>query len=374
MAQVSILDIVRFPSWHNSNHRRFLGSPHQLRRTSPAFGTKIQAQGSASAPHLQLCCDSCQSTCARVEGIEGPDISLLEPAVKKQWDHAANAWLGHIVVKPYSSRKVAWICDQCPDGHLHSWSAFVYSRTCGSGCPQCSGHAVCKHNSLATKAPLMAAQWDYEANNGTPDDVVAQSNHKLHWHCCECGCKWSATPNSRVSKGGMSGCPQCAQKLRSNKRITYPTFAECKHPLLAEWDHDRNAARGNFPDNTKLKSGKQIFWLCDKCPAAQEHSWSTKPSLRTSRNKTDCPFCAGKNACRCNSMQALYPDTAAEWDYTKDQGQPSDYPSGSTYLAWWSSPQRGSWQATIHARTTSAKAKSARLIGRQQRLDATHLF
>ena len=85
-------------------------------------------------------------------------------------------------------------------------------------------------------------------------------------------------------------------------------------------------------------------------------------------------FALSGSCSNCRVIQALYPDTAAEWDYTKDQGQPSDYPSGSTYLAWWSSPQRGSWQATIHARTTSAKAKSARLIGRQQRLDATHLF
>ncbi|KAL3153706.1 hypothetical protein ABBQ32_013303 [Trebouxia sp. C0010 RCD-2024] len=293
----------------------------------------------------------------------------------------------------------------------------------------------------------MAAQWDYEANNGTPDDVVAQSNHKFHWHCCECGCTWSATPDSCVSQS-KTGCPQCAKDANKTKKKTkHPTFAECKHPLLAEWDHKRNAARGNSPDNTKLHSSKHIFWLCTKCPAGQEHSWPAQPYHRNSRWPTGCPYCAGMNACRCNSLQALYPDTAAEWDhgknhsqpsnhpggsrspawwftpqrgswqqticsrttqvqqktamlkriqerqnspgrviqalypdtaaewdYTKDQGQPSDYPSGSTYLAWWSSPQRGSWQATIHACTTSAKAKSARLIGRQQRLDATHLF
>ncbi|KAL3158683.1 hypothetical protein ABBQ32_011425 [Trebouxia sp. C0010 RCD-2024] len=276
-----------------------------------------------------------------------------------------------MIIKPHSNQKVSWTCDQCPEGHLHGWSASVNNRSRGNGCPQCSGNALCKHNSLATKAPLVAAQWNYEANNGTPDDVVAQSSKKFGWHCHECGCKWSATPNRRISK--MSGCPQCAYKAKSNNRITHPTFAECKHPLLAEWDHERNAAQGNSPDSTKLKSNKYIFWLCDKCPAGQKHSWSARPAHRNSRNKTGCPFCSGKNACRCNSLQALYPDTAAEWDCIQNEGQPSDYPAGSTYLAWWSSPQRGSWQATIHSRTSKARM-NARLMAKRQRLDANSPF
>ncbi|KAL3140398.1 hypothetical protein ABBQ38_004658 [Trebouxia sp. C0009 RCD-2024] len=320
----------------------------------------------------EVSCQSCGDKHAHGQDT-GPDISRLDPGLQQQWDHAANAHLGNIVIKPYSNRKVLWACDQCPQGHRHSWSALVNTRSGGSGCPQCSGYAVCKHNCLASKAPLVAAQWDYEANTGTPDDVVAQCKQKFGWHCHECGCKWSASPNSRVTKRKMSGCPQCAKKSRSNKRIRHPTFAECKHPLLVEWDHERNAARGNSPDNTKLKSAKQIFWVCTKCPAGQEHSWSTQPCDRTSRRQTGCPYCAGMNACRCNSLQALYPDTAAEWDHGKNHSQPSDYPASSAYLAWWCSPQRGTWQATINSRTTGAKAKSARLMGRRQRVDAANL-
>ncbi|KAL3130481.1 hypothetical protein ABBQ38_008298 [Trebouxia sp. C0009 RCD-2024] len=90
---------------------------------------------------------------------EGPDISLLDPALQKQSDHARNAHLGNTVIKPYSCLKVWSCCDKCPDGHLHSWSARVVSRSNGSGCPQCRGRKVCKHNSLATRAPKVAAQW-----------------------------------------------------------------------------------------------------------------------------------------------------------------------------------------------------------------------
>ena len=265
--------------------------------------------------------------------------------------------MGHLVIKPYSAKKVGWICNQCPDGHLHSWSASVQNRTNGTGCPQCSGRKVCKHNSLATKDPAVAAQWDYDANDSTPDSKMAQSNQPAGWHCDTCGHKWRATIHARAGKR-KSGCPLCARKLMSKKRIQHPTIAE-DPVLLAQWDHARNAEQGHFPDKVTLRSSKQIFWLCNKCPAGQQHSWSAPPHLRSSRIKPGCPFCAGKAACQCNSLQALHPDTAAEWDYAKNQSQPSDYTTGSHYMAWWYTPERGSWQQTINSRTFVANRRSA---------------
>ena len=291
---------------------------------------------------------------------EGPDIRLLEPALQKQWDHAANAHLGNILITPHTNRKVSWTCDQCPDDHLHSWSAGVNSRSNGNGCPQCIGRKVCRHSSLATKAPWAAAQWDYEANDGTPDTVVSQSCQKLGWCCDVCSHKWTASPHHRVSKG--TGCPECARFKKWTRR---PTFAS--HPLLAEWDHRRNAANDFFPANITLGSAKQIFWLCHKCPAGQLHSWSAPPYSRAGRFKAGCPVCAGQVACRCNSLQALYPDIAAEWDYSNNTGQPSDYPASSDQPVWWSSPRRGSWQQSIHSRSFAVQQRSARLKRIQER-------
>ena len=293
---------------------------------------------------------------------QGPDISRLDPALQQRWDHAANAHLGNIDIKPHSHRKVWWTCDQCPDGHLHSWEATVSRRTAGTGCPQCSGHKVCKHNSLATKAPKVAAQWDYEANIGTPSNVVAQSNQRVGWCCNVCDNKWRATIGLRVSIK-KTGCPKCrgGAKVRRQK---HPTFAECQDPhskaVLAEWDHERNPLQRNFPQNTTLRSSKQIFWLCHKCPAGQEHSWLAKPNNRTGRSKTGCPFCAGRAVCQCNSLPSLYPAIAAEWDYAKNEGRPSDYTASSRHPAWWSSPQRGSWQQRVDSRTMGVHEKSAR--------------
>ena len=320
--------------------------------------------------HRELRCHSKQGQRAAAQQ-RGPDISQLDPHLQQQWDHSANAHLGNIDIKPHSSRKVRWMCDQCPDSHIHSWSAQVSNRTNGRGCPQCRGRKVCKHNSLATKDPSVAAQWDYEENDGTPDSVTAQSNQPAAWHCDACGHKWSVQISSRVNPKKRNGCPRCAGEKASEKakmRIKHPTFAESKHPLLAEWDHARNAFCAHFPEKIRLRSQKQIFWLCNKCPAGQQHSWPATPAHRTGRHETGCPFCVGRAACQCNSLQALFPSIAAEWDYGKNKYQPSDYPASSSSLAWWVSPQRGSWQQTITRRTSNIQQKAVTSKRAQQRL------
>ena len=265
--------------------------------------------GKMDDQYHELKCHSSQDQIASVQK-KGPGISRLEPALQQQWDHAANAHLGPIDIKPNSGKKVWWACDQCPDDHLHSWEARVSDRTRGSGCPQCCGRKVCKHNSLATKAPKVAPQWDYEANDNTPEDVIAQSSHPVGWLCEVCGDQWSGSPNHRVSKK-KAGCSTCARHANTKKKVKHPTFAEAQDPrgkaLLEEWDHERNAPQQNFPHYTTLRSGKQIFWLCHKRPAGQDHSWSARPHIRNHPNKTGCPFCAGQAACRCNSLRCTLP-------------------------------------------------------------------
>jgi len=93
---------------------------------------------------------------------KGPDISLLAGELQKQWHEQLNMHLGNILIRPGSDRKVWWSCDQRSDGFPHNWEATVMKRTYGTGCPFCSGRAVCQHNTLARKAPEVARFWDAE--------------------------------------------------------------------------------------------------------------------------------------------------------------------------------------------------------------------
>ena len=331
---------------------------------SPKTGHLACHTGKALDQHREFHCQAKQGQRATAQQ-GGPDISRLDPDLQEQWDHAANADLGSVKITAQSNKKVGWICNQCPDGHLHSWSATVSNRANGNGCPQCSGKKVCKHNSLATKAPSVAAQWDHAANDGTPDDITAYSNKHANWHCNACGHKWRAIIFARVSKL-KSGCPRCAKIARTARWTKHPTIAEdpC---LLAQWDHSRNAEQGHFPNEIRLRSNKQIFWLCDKCPKGQQHSWSAQPNSRTGASKAGCPCCSGHAACKCNSLQELFPTIAADWDHVKNATQPSDHTAGSHFMAWWCSPQHGSWQQTINSRTNSIQKRSVRSKRAQQR-------
>ena len=219
---------------------------------------------------------------------KGPDTSLLADELQNQWHDRLNMHLGNILIRPASHRKVWWSCEQCPDGLPHTWEATVKHRTYGTGCPFCSGNAVCQHNTLARKAPGAALYWDAKKNHPmSPDQVTVYSNMKAHWKCSACLHEWQAPVMMKAH--GKTGCPKCAQALRSRAadgtRQKHPTFAAAKHALLQQWDHNRNRESGNFPDNTTLRSSKLIWWQCQECPKGNVHSWQAQAYSRTSSKK-----------------------------------------------------------------------------------------
>ena len=144
-----------------------------------------------------------------------------------------------------------------------------------------------------------------------------------------------------------AGCPQFVRMQRPRRR---PGNQPLQSAIIPSW-------RSGIT-NTKATIR---FSGSAKCPAGQEHSWSAQLCSRTGRQQTGCPFCAGHAACRCNTLQALYPDTAEEWDHSKNEGQPREHTATSTYLAWWFSPQRGSWQQTINAQTLQVQQRTTSL-------------
>jgi len=114
----------------------------------------------------------------------GPNISLFADKLQKQWHEKLNVHLGNILIRPGSSRKVWWSCNQCPDGFPHIWEALIHNRTHGTGCPFCSGTAICQHNTLAKQAPDVALFWDAKKNHPmSPHQVTVFSHMRAHWKC-----------------------------------------------------------------------------------------------------------------------------------------------------------------------------------------------
>ncbi|DBA68586.1 TPA: hypothetical protein ACH3X2_013525 [Trebouxia sp. C0005] len=286
----------------------------------------------------------------------GPNFSLLADELQNQWHDKLNEHLGNVLIRPASRRKVWWSCDQCPDSFPHIWQATVFNRTYGTGCPFCSGQAVCQHNTLAKNAPEVALFWDAEKNRPmSPDQVTVSSSMRAHWKCSACLHEWQTNVLNKVR--GKSGCPKCA-KANGNMpaegtRQKHPTFAMAKHALLQQWDHDRNSKNGNYPDHTTLRSHKLIWWQCHECPKGKVHSWQARPADRTSLKKpTGCPCCVGKKLCECNTLQTVYPDIAADFDVEQNGVTAAEVTSSAGSKFRWLSDKPGAKKRSVNQRTS----------------------
>jgi rubrerythrin len=110
---------------------------------------------------------------------------------------------------PNSGKKVGWKCKKC--GFEYEAVVSSRNRNMGTGCPVCSNKRVLKgYNDLATTNPKLAAEWNYDKNNGlTPDKVVAGSGKKVWWRCPKCKNGWEAVIAHRNNGGN---CPKCYAK------------------------------------------------------------------------------------------------------------------------------------------------------------------
>lgn len=123
------------------------------------------------------------------------------------------------------------------------------------------------------------------------------------------------------------------------------TLADVFPDIAMSWDNDRN---GDLtPRDVAPYSKKQVWWKCKKCG----ESWQAKVASRTA-GQTGCAYCAGKRVSASNSLVALYPDIAKQWDVEKNGAlTPDQVLTKSSRRAWWICPEGHSYLAHISGRT-----------------------
>jgi len=156
-------------------------------------------------------CPFCAGSCA------SPDYNLaaVAPHLVPQWHPTKNGSLTPFDVTPGAIQRVWW---KCPEGPDHEWQVSPNTRTSRqTGCPFCSGRRVSVTNSLATRFPAIAAEWDFTRNKGLgPADVTAGSANQVWWRCTA-GHVWKAQVHARTRRG--RGCPVCSRP-RKRKQVT----------------------------------------------------------------------------------------------------------------------------------------------------------
>ena len=287
----------------------------------------------------------------------GPNISRLAFHLQEEWDQAANAHLGSIIITSQSGRKVWWRSGICKTRQPHRWQAVIQSRTNGANCPYDTGKAVCPCNDLAHNHPKVAAEWDWEANGErTPETVAAYSHIKAAWRCGICGHKWGTRVAHRTSLG--SGWPQCGREA-GRIQTRQPSISSGPPHLMAEWDWEANEKCGWQPDLVTLGSAKKVHWAVqDECKLGLVHRWQVSPNHRMTKD-TGSPFPSGKAVCACNSLAVQCPEAAMLWDHQADGVRTPDNVTVSSFrIVCWRAPDGTKWQQVVQEVVKNIKSQS----------------
>ena len=199
-------------------------------------------------------------------------LMSVNPSLAAEWNQPKNEPLTPKDVTSGSKRKVWWTCNKG-----HEWIATICNRSLGTGCPYCTGKAVCDDNCLKTLNPSLAFEW-HPTKNGklTPYDVRPNSHKKVWWKC-----KNSHNWQSLISHRNRGiGCPYCSGKLASrtyNLKVINPILAEQWHPFK----NDKI-----LPTDVTPNSHKKVWWKCNN-----GHEWYAQIASRNRGN--NCPYCSG---------------------------------------------------------------------------------
>lgn len=202
-------------------------------------------------------------------------MATVAPEIAAEWNYEKNGDLTPSMVAQASGKKVWW---KCKKGH--EYQRVIGARTNqGQGCPYCSGKQVLPgFNDLLTTNPTLAAEWDYDNNNGkTPRDYTRGSHFKAWWKCSKCGYSWQATIHAR-NRG--TNCPVCCGHV---VWVGHNDLSTINPSLAEEWNYEKNG--DILPENVTAFSGKRVYWTCKRCG----NVWKTSVANRSSG--TGCPEC-----------------------------------------------------------------------------------
>ena len=269
--------------------------------------------------------------CAGKKADEFINLQVKFPELANEWHPTKNGKLLPINFRPYSNKKVWWLCKKG-----HEWKAIINNRSSGINCPYCSNQKVSDDNSLEKVNPQLAKEWHPTKNNNLlPKDVVFGSEIKVWWLCIK-GHEWKAAVKKRHI--GQK-CPYCL-----NKKVCHDNCLETINVnLSSEWHPTKNGKLK--PSDVTASTNKKVWWLCKK-----GHEW--RASVVNRNNGTNCPYCSGNKVSNDNSLRTINPILAKEWHPTKNSITPDEVTSNSGLFAWWLCSKGHEWKARIYSRNS----------------------
>ena len=328
------------------------------------------------------------------------DLATTHAFLIREWDFEKNNELLPIEVSKGSEKQVWW---KCIKGH--SWSAAVYSRASGIGCPSCAKEFQASFPEKAIyfyiKRIFPDATANYRSNqiNSLELDIFIPS---LQIGIEYDGERWHQKIENDLFKNKLCSemgivlirirepaCPFLSDErsiciLRESKKtglditirhllikIREIVDIDCSidinlerdrtaifnllnpvekdnnilliNPTLAsEWDYQKNGCL--LPQMVTAGSDKKVWWTCN-----MGHSYQASVASRA--RGRGCPICSGKKILKgFNDFKSKCPELAKDWDYTKNDITPDMVAWGSDKKFWWICAEGHSYQCSINNR------------------------
>lgn len=265
-------------------------------------------------------------------------LAVLFPHTLAFWDYSLNAHDPY-VIGAKSNQKVWW---KCLDKDDHVWDAKPDSivKQKDINCPYCTLKRLHKDNSLAVLHPKLAVEFHVEKNKVEATQIIGNSSSKKYWWKCSKSHEWEASLGNRVRLN--SGCPACSGRVahaKNNLAVLYPEIA-----------NELNVAKtGKEAHDFVGGSDIHVWWIC----SAKGHEWKTAVSTRTKLG-SGCPYCTNQKINDENSLLALFPDIAAEFDEMRNGVSANEVGAGALKWVWWKCAKDHEWQSAISNRTSQS--------------------
>lgn len=300
-----------------------------------------------------------------------------------------------------SNKKVWWICN-----FGHEWESEIYNRDNGNGCPYCSGRfAITGFNDLKTLRPDLIQEWDWDKNNKIgiyPAKLSTGSHVKAWWTCRFCGSSIFVSIKERTKANSCPNCSSEAKTSMSEIKLYYylkKYFSDAIHSyndkfnrlseldiyipsikcgieydgMLFHKDIERdmrkdivcqelniNLVRIREPGCPKYESNCEFIYLKNISDSALSDVIKcilvklgiNSPVVNFKDNITEINNLI-MSKIKDNSLQALFPNIAAQWHSTKNGKMTPDMVSyGSSKKVWWLCNKcKNEWYTSVANRT-----------------------
>ena len=257
-------------------------------------------------------------------------LAMTNPELSKEWHPNRNGDLTPHDVRPFSNRKVWWICRKG-----HEWKAHIENRSKGSGCKKCNTEmqtsfpeqAIYYYLKQVVPAENRASVFGKEVDIYIPSWGIGIEYDGMYFHNSDTSLERERKKNIVLSENGIQliRVKETIESMENSSNIIYCTPDTQYHylkPMLVELVGLLSEIKG-YPIPQDINIERDRIEIMEQYIEREKH----------------------------NSLALKNPLLATEWHLVKNgRIKPEHVSFGSGKKVWWQCAQGHEWQAAVSSR------------------------